>query len=421
MKKLLAIAISSLLILTGCASESEFGEVSAAIQDSQKMQAESTDEGGLSEEEKQALLDKIAAEEALAAEVQKNTEDAEARNDSEREARFGGLIWPEGVYPPDCDLDNFQQVSSLDNLPVCDTFISAWTQVWEIMGLNRAKTPDIEQISSPGTAETTELANQMSLIEKSTRLWGSNFWPEGKGRVLFVNTAKVEDEAEWFTGKVKELGGLPYMFNDNGESWYVGDYERYECGALASQGGGFFTMILCLGRENPDALKITPHEFTHWYQGQFGELTEVGPLWFIEGSAEFYGIAIGMQGEAKAVPYRFYLYQGHAAGYAYHTGSENLLRTLRDITKSEFVDLMRANEDKFRGDPQYSYLVGGMATEALVSVFGHERVVKYMKSFADTANWRQSFEEVFGLSVVTFYEHLHGYVQATAQQMVREE
>ena len=40
MKRLIAIAASSLLILTGCTSEPEFGEVSSAIQDSQEMQAE---------------------------------------------------------------------------------------------------------------------------------------------------------------------------------------------------------------------------------------------------------------------------------------------------------------------------------------------------------------------------------------------
>ena len=40
MKKLLAIAVSSVLILTGCASEPEFGGASSAIQDSQEMQAE---------------------------------------------------------------------------------------------------------------------------------------------------------------------------------------------------------------------------------------------------------------------------------------------------------------------------------------------------------------------------------------------
>lgn len=40
MRRLLTIAISSLFILTGCASETEFGEVSSAIQDSQEMQTD---------------------------------------------------------------------------------------------------------------------------------------------------------------------------------------------------------------------------------------------------------------------------------------------------------------------------------------------------------------------------------------------
>ena len=43
MKRLLAIAASALLILTGCASESEFGEVSSAIQDSQDLENASTE------------------------------------------------------------------------------------------------------------------------------------------------------------------------------------------------------------------------------------------------------------------------------------------------------------------------------------------------------------------------------------------
>ena len=40
MKRLIAIAVSSLFVLTGCATGPEFGEVSSAIQDSQEMQSE---------------------------------------------------------------------------------------------------------------------------------------------------------------------------------------------------------------------------------------------------------------------------------------------------------------------------------------------------------------------------------------------
>ena len=40
MKKSSAIIVSSLLLLTGCSSQMEFGQVSSAIRDSQDMQSE---------------------------------------------------------------------------------------------------------------------------------------------------------------------------------------------------------------------------------------------------------------------------------------------------------------------------------------------------------------------------------------------
>ena len=61
MKKLLAIAISSLLLLTGCASEPEFGEVSSAIQDSQDMQAEES-QGELEDQREDEVRDSESGE-----------------------------------------------------------------------------------------------------------------------------------------------------------------------------------------------------------------------------------------------------------------------------------------------------------------------------------------------------------------------
>lgn len=61
MKRLLAIAASSLLILTGCASEPEFGEVSSAIQDSQEMQAEES-QGELEDQREDEVRDSESGE-----------------------------------------------------------------------------------------------------------------------------------------------------------------------------------------------------------------------------------------------------------------------------------------------------------------------------------------------------------------------
>lgn len=421
-KRLSSLILASVM-LAGCAGLSQQDEVPSAISNSPDMQSDSQDgqeAGGLTEEEKQELYAKVSEAEAEAKKVQENTDNAFDRNDAEKEARLGGLIWPAGIYPPYCNIENYEPTTSIQELDVCGTFLTAWSEIWALMDSNRNVDPQFDAIISPATSGTEELDAQVALIDQASRLWGANFWPEDKARIIFLNSGS-ESEETWFVETVDELGGLPYMFSDNGRSWYQGSTDNYECGALASQGGGYYTMVLCIGWDLPSNLKITPHEYTHWYHGQFGELTEKGPLWFIEGAAEFYGIAIGMKGQERAVPYRFYLYEGHSAGFGYRNKTESLLNTLASISEEDFVSLMRFHEDKWKGDPQFSYLVGGMATEALVAVYGANKVDEFAKSFEVTSGWKQSFEEVFGIEVADFYRHLHAYTSATATSMLGSE
>ena len=415
MKKLVALILSSLLV-AGCAQSVDDETGSLDIQPSEQTSQDTEAEGGLTDEEKQALLDKIAEDEALAEELRKNTEDAEARNNE----RLGGLIWPANTVPLNCNADDFDRPTSLESLDICGTFLSAWNQIWSEMEQNPPINAELATYISPAmTAD--EMEKQTELIESSTRLWGANFWPEGRGRMLFMFYDQ-ESEMEWFTGKVKEWGGLPYMFSGlaDAEDWYLGEDGDgpAQCGALASQGDNYYTLLMCLGRDEPDALKILPHEYTHWYHGQFGELTEKGPLWFIEGAAEFYGIAIGFKDEPRAIPYRSFLYSGHSIGYAYRQGQEDdLLTTLKDISENDFVRLMRQHEDKWTGDPQFSYFVGGMATEALIAVYGADVVDRFSRSFSKTSDWKGSFREIFGIDEEEFYRFLHPYVAGTAAKM----
>ncbi|NCW96045.1 MAG: hypothetical protein EBW72_06215, partial [Actinobacteria bacterium] len=88
MKRLFALFLSSLLV-AGCAQSVDDETGSLDVQPSEQTSQDTEAEGGLTDEEKQALLDKIAEDEALAEELRKNTEDAEARNNE----RLGGLIW----------------------------------------------------------------------------------------------------------------------------------------------------------------------------------------------------------------------------------------------------------------------------------------------------------------------------------------
>jgi hypothetical protein len=61
-------------------------------------------------------------------------------------------------------------------------------------------------------------------------------------------------------------------------------------------------------------------------------------------------------------------------------------------------------------ETQNAYALGSLAAEALVASFGQEQMVKFYLSSASTGDWKKSFQNVFGLSVDTFYEKLTPYI-----------
>lgn len=428
MKKLFALVLVS-LIVAGCAQSAEVEEVASPIQESEQALSDTSEEVGLTDEEKQALLDKIAEEEALAAELKKNTEDAEQRNDAAADLRrrviLGidgaiegeyGLKWWPHTKSLDCDQDDFKQPTSLDELDVCGTFLSAWSQVWKQMESAKANPLDIKFYVSPATPKS-EVASEKSLLERSTLLWGANFWQTGQ--VVYVSTGS-QSELDWFQNQISQLGGLPYMFSGAGEieDWYWGPEQSTGCGALSSQLNGVYTLLSCTPQTFPSNLKVTPHEYTHWYYGQFGELNNEGPLWFIEGAAEFFGMAIGFKDEPLAGPYRSNVLQFHS-GLALHQmdAQVDLLTTLQSMDESEFVRMMTQQEDKWEGSAGFGYFIGAMATEALLAVYGPEKVDDFARSFVSGSNWKPAFREVFGIQVKDFYTKLMPYVVGTAREM----
>jgi len=429
LRKLITLLLTTSL-LVGCTSTTEFGDASSGIQDSQETRSAVEEEGGLTEEERQALLDRIAEEEALAAELKMNTENAEQRNDAASELRrrvalgedgaelgVHGLKWWPHTQPLDCDQKNFSRPTSLDNLDVCGTFLSAWSQLWEQMDDAKVSRLDINFYVSPAT-EKTDLALDKALLERASLLWGANFWPSGRGRIVYV-TPGSQSELDWFERQISQFGGLRYMLDaDEIENWYWGPEKTRSCGALASQGDNYYPLLSCIQPTTPGNLKVTPHEYTHWYYGQFGELNNEGPLWFIEGAPEFFGMAIGFKDEPLAVPYRSNIFQFHSGGSMLDMGDQlDLLTTLQTMTESEFIELMTRQEDKWSGSASFAYFIGGMASEALLAVYGADKVDEFARTFAMSSNWKPAFKRVFGLDVEDFYAKLLPYVAQTAKEM----
>lgn len=89
MKRLFAIAVSSLLILTGCTSEPEFGEVSSAIQDSQEMQAEAKDDSNQEN-----------SSQAESGDIESTTDEGGSDEDAQSEQASNKTVEPTKVSAP---------------------------------------------------------------------------------------------------------------------------------------------------------------------------------------------------------------------------------------------------------------------------------------------------------------------------------
>ena len=302
---------------------------------------------------------------------------------------------------------------TLDNLELGRVHDEAWSDVRSALEESDSLSPEVTYHVSPGVTEEM-LAVEREVLERTAKLWSADFLPTN-ARIIYV-VQKDPAEKAWLEQKVSELGGLRYMLPTS-----IGDWYDNSCGALASNGGGYYTMIQCLGREvSPEALHIVAHEYTHWVQYSMGDVPGKGPNWLTEGGATFYGISMGFIGAKDEDLSRLRFITNFTFGHDYNSGQP--FGTFRDwvldASESDFVALMQELEgiNIDANGASRQYLMGNLASEALVAVFGHEKMIDLYKSFMTTTDWEVSFESIYGLSVDEFYEKLYPYAVATVKK-----
>lgn len=295
----------------------------------------------------------------------------------------------------------------LDNLDVDQTYLQAWESVRIAAESNPKIDAEIQLYTAPSVSEE-RIAIEREVIDRTAQLWGNDFDPQN-ARILYVMKHEPMDR-QWLINTVKELGGLSYMIGDVGK-WYDQD-----CGALASSGDNYLTMIFCLDpRPKTHDLHIVAHEYTHWYQATQGNIPNNGPNWLVEGGATFYGMTMGYIGqddadETRLMSFTWNLYgEDDSKRDAHGTAMTNALSQ----TQENFVEMMiELEEMSMTGGAQRRYLYGSLASEALVASFGHETMQLFYQSFSESKDWRKIFSEIYGLTVEDFYAKLYPYAIA---------
>ena len=302
---------------------------------------------------------------------------------------------------------------NLDNLELNRTHREAWESVSAAKNANDPVLPAISIYKSPMVTEAM-VASEQSALLRVAQLWGDDFIPTN-ARIIYSLIGDHPTERTWLVDTTDELGGLNYMLY--GFGW--GDWYADSCGALASSGGGFYTLVQCLGRSEPlvKSQQIIAHEYTHWYQYSQGNMPQHGPNWLVEGGATFYGMAMAFEGSEKAETYRLRYFREFMNAADFQNGSDwgGFKRSILESTDDEFAELMTELETFDSRGASRSYILGAIASEALVASFGHQDMRSFYRSFVDTRDWKSSFETIYGTTVHEFYKQLRPYAVAVIE------
>jgi len=141
--------------------------------------------------------------------------------------------------------------------------------------------------------------------------------------------------------------------------------------------------------------------------------------WLVEGSATYFGVTLGVDGEdptgKSTTVFLNQLANQYNPGGPRNLGSASKLRA-QIQSNSGAVKVMQdleINPGQNVDCLSYAaYSVGAIATEALISVKGFKIYMDFVSTFPTTTDWKSDFSKSFGLTPDEFYLKLAPYLRS---------
>ncbi len=158
-------------------------------------------------------------------------------------------------------------------------------------------------------------------------------------------------------------------------------------------GDGIFLLGAHIIANTRNLIHFMAHEYFHAYQST---TYDEGPYWFIEGSARYV--------EALALEYFGEPLDGFTGTYS-KLAEINYIRHSDPNQSLEPIELF---EDFWAlDDSLVGYVLGRLGAEYLVDHYGgFEAIVEY---YSSETNWKDAFQDAFGISIDEFYEEFGEY------------
>ena len=255
------------------------------------------------------------------------------------------------------------------------------------------------------------VSEEKESLSKAARLWSNVYQPKEQVEVLFYNFIDLE----WAKSKYSQItGAQTFRSADSCSPNY--------CGGATSGRTGTGPWIYEQGLGGTLWNKSTSaHEYTHLAQTSGNpDYWNIAPLWLVEGMAQFYGEAIGyVPFDSKKIT-RGEIHRQYSSDFkSANQGDMKTLLAKNDVStiKSLMESVEFPNPRHAQATTAAAYLLGSYTSEALVAVFGHSSVEKFITSFEKSNDWKSNFLKSFGLSSEDFYSKLTPYLYEMSNEL----
>ena len=260
--------------------------------------------------------------------------------------------------------------------------------------LSWAKTRDGAEKNHSQLVQANPNAIRVAILQKADDLGAqlfSSYFPKGSKTVIGASEVWTNEQlalSGWDTKcNVPSMTGVAYCLDsDSRQGYVITGNTTYNASNPGSDGGSLLAHeYFHLVQRN---LSKTP-EGSH-VKGGGSDMANAFPVWFVEGTADFVGFAVG------ALSQNATYWEGRARMFTYSPSEEW-------INKNSIADYeirVCCGNDT----PTYPYHIGRVATEYIVASIGFQKMLDIWIDYANTRNFETSFEKVTGISKETFYQ-----------------
>lgn len=242
-------------------------------------------------------------------------------------------------------------------------------------------------------------------LDAGSTFW-SNFWKPDTPMKVMLGTEKDMDfwrahlstsELEFLTDTYARFGANT---NSAGANWF---------GKAPKMSFNYGTNLTAATvRQNN--WQTGPHEYTHIVQGTMGPdfgLFGMGCIWMIEGQAEQTGIFLTVKSPTEYLNYR-----NVRLKTSWGANSDQVNIKSADQIYNSLTDTLQRQP----GNAIYSY--GAAAWEALVALYGHQKVLDYFTTIKSGTWWVYAFETHFGMKHDDFLRQISPYLAELRKELV---